>query len=332
MFSLVSSGYDIEIETEANTFHYVLKQLKIDQFKVSEKKLILIEISSFTWRRYIMDKFLIIDGHNLLFRMFYGIPNPIRNSDGKDIRGVIGFIGGMLKVLNLYQFDNMIIVFDSETSTVKRTELDENYKNNRIDYSKVVEEENPFSQLDYIYKVLEYLNIKHIEVDGYEADDYIASLCRLYSSYEIVILSTDRDFLQLVSENITLYSPRGKMSIEFTPTIVFEKFNINPCQMIDYKILVGDMSDNIKGVKSIGPKTAVKILSKGTLEEIMSGAVSIEEKLYSKLIKNKELINRNRQLIAMKDNIDINTDYNSMAIIFERERKTMEILNLCGIS
>lgn len=279
-----------------------------------------------------MGKLLIIDGHNLLFRMFYGIPSAIPNSEGKDIRGVIGFVGGIFKTLNLYDFENMIVVFDSETSTVGKLEIDDDYKSNRIDYSQVEEAENPFSQLDYIYRVLEHMNIEFIEVADYEADDYIASLCSLYSEQEIVILSTDRDFLQLVSDTITVYSPRGKMSIEFTPAKVYEKFMISPDQVIDYKVLIGDKSDNIVGVKSIGPKTAVRLLNAGTLDEILSGEVSVEPKLYAKLIENRELICRNTKLITMNSDIVIAAEHINMPITFDRKMKTMQILSACGIS
>lgn len=279
-----------------------------------------------------MSRLLIIDGHNLLFRMFYGIPSAIKNSEGKDIRGVIGFIGGMLKAINLYKFDNMIVVFDSETSTGSKLDIDKNYKSNRIDYSQVDEEVNPFSQLKYIYKVLDYMDVEYIEVSEYEADDYIASLCRFYSEQEIVILSTDRDFLQLVTEDITVYSPRGKMSIEFTPKKIYEKFLITPQQVVDYKVLVGDKSDNIAGVKSIGPKTAVRLLNEGTLDEILSGKVFVEPKIYDKLLENKDLIVRNSKLISMKYDMDIALSHTNLSISFDTEMKTMEIINSLGIS
>lgn len=278
-----------------------------------------------------MHKLLIIDGHNLLFRMFYGIPSPIFNSNGKDIRGVIGFIGGMLKAINLYDFDEMIVVFDSESSTSERLDIDTNYKGNRVDYSSVPDEENPYSQLDFIYTVLDHMKVEFIEVEGYEADDYIASLCRVYSNYEIVIISTDRDFLQLVTDKTTVYSPRGKMSIEFTPFKVYEKFSIKPSQVIDYKALVGDKSDNIIGIKSIGPKTAVKLLELGTLEELLSGKVRIDEKLNRKLQDNIDLVERNIKLITMNNEIDIRLDSMNMSINFDRKLKTVSILKECGI-
>lgn len=278
-----------------------------------------------------MEKLMLIDGHNLLFRMYYGIPSPIMNSVGKDIRGVLGFVGGLLKLANMEEYDKLFIAFDTETSTESRIEEDGNYKKNRVDYSLVPDEENPFIQLDYIYRALDYMNVEYLEVDGYEADDYISSLCKLYgSTHDITIVSTDRDFLQLIDENITLYSPRGKMSIKFTPEEVKMRFDINPDQVIDYKVLVGDSSDNISGVKSIGPKTAVKILGAGTLDEIMNGHVTIEDKLYRKLIENNEMIMKNKRLITMKDDIVI--EEHDFSIKFDKNMKTMNILSACGLN
>lgn len=278
-----------------------------------------------------MENLLIIDGHNLLFRMFYGIPSPIMSTAGIDIRGVIGFIGGMLKAINLFDYDNIIIIFDSETSSNQRKEIDKDYKNNRIDYSKVEEEANPFTQLSSIYTILDKMGIEHIEIKDHEADDYIASLCNHYSNTNIVIYSTDRDFLQLVNNRITLYCPRGKNSIKFDPAKTFEKFNIYPDKIIDYKVLVGDVSDNIKGVRSIGPKTAVKILNNGTLSDIILKKIKIEPKLSNKILEDKELIQRNINLIRMKTNIKIEIDSPNFFIKFDKQIKTKEILKYIGL-
>ncbi|MGL1893384.1 MAG: hypothetical protein OCD02_17235 [Spirochaetaceae bacterium] len=278
-----------------------------------------------------MDKLLIVDGHNLLFRMYYGIPAPILNSEGKDIRAVIGFLGGLLKYINSNLVDKLIIVFDSENSSSANQLIDNNYKKNRIDYNTVPAEENPFEQLGYIYQILEYMKIEYTEVTEFEADDYIASLCRYYTDdNEITILSTDRDFLQLITPNITLYSPRGKKSIHFTEDEVFKRFCVAPNQIIDYKTLVGDNSDNISGIKSIGPKTAVKILKLGTLKDHLEGKIEIEESLKTKLIINKDKIMKNQKMILLNDKISI--ENRNLSINFDSDQKTMEIINRCGLS
>lgn len=278
-----------------------------------------------------MDKILIIDGHNLLFRMYYGIPNPIYDNNGKDIRGVIGFVGSLLKAIKIDNFDKMIVVFDSESSSNNRVTIDNEYKNNRIDYAKVNEDENPFSQLDNIYKILKKLKIEFIEVLEHEADDYIASLCNIFNNDEVLIYSTDRDFLQLVNDKITLYCPRGKQSIEFDPIKIKEKYNVTPNRIIDFKVLVGDPCDNIKGVKTIGKKTAAKILKKGSLEDIIVKKIEIEEKIYHKISDNMDLIYRNKNLISMKKDISIDLINLDLSINFNKNLKTKEILEFIDI-
>jgi len=274
---------------------------------------------------------LLIDGHNLLFRMFYGIPGPIYNTNNQDIRAVVGFVGGVTKAIKEFSADELIIVFDSESSTSDRVEIDEDYKSNRVDYSQVAEEENPFTQLPMIYQVLDTMGIDYLEATTCEADDYIASLSKYYHDKEVIIMSTDRDFLQLVSNRIMVYSPRGKMSIEFDADKVFEKFSVEPKQIIDYKILVGDKSDNIEGVKSIGPKTAVKILAEGSLDFILTGKSNLADKLYKKLEDARGVIEKNRLLITMDQDIPIERDHGLRFIEEVYDRGPMAYIKDAGL-
>jgi len=278
-----------------------------------------------------MDKMLLIDGHNLLFRMFYGIPSSIMNSDDEDIKAVVGFIASINKLMKKFRTRNIIIVFDSETSTQSRLEEFEEYKQNRIDYSQVPDEENPFTQLPHIYKALSYLNVEYYEATICEADDYIASLSDRYrAEFDVVIVSTDKDFLQLVDDKTTVYNPVGKEGTLYTSEKVYEKFLVSPKQIIDYKILVGDPSDNITGVKGIGKKTAAKILSSGSIMDILNGDVEIEEKWLNKLHEHKSIIERNRKLITMDRKIELN-DHEGFAVDLNTERRTMDILRDCGV-
>jgi DNA polymerase-1 len=277
-----------------------------------------------------MNKILLIDGHNLLFRMFYGMPSSIRNKQGRDIKGTFGFLGSLKKLVDLFTPDQLIVVFDSETSTSSRLEEDSEYKQNRIDYSELPEDENPFTQLKYIFQVLDYLSIFYHEARDCEADDYIASICeQLKIDNELVIVSMDKDFLQLVEPQVLVYNPVS--DIYYTPEKVVEKFGITPEQMIDYKILVGDPSDNIKGVPSIGPKTAAKILKNGTLLEIINQEIEIEERLFNKLNEHQAVIEKNRTLITMVKNIEFKLDEALLAVNKQIQRKTKDILIDCGV-
>lgn len=164
-----------------------------------------------------MKKIIIIDGHNLLFRMFYGIPASIKNERGKEIKGVIGFIGNIKKIIETFTPYSILVIFDSETSKTNNLKLDENYKANRKTYEKIPENENPFSQLPLIKKALDFLNIFYEEVIENEADDYITSIITQHKNYEFTIVSTDTDFFQLIDKHTTLFIPRGKRVI-YTPS------------------------------------------------------------------------------------------------------------------
>ena len=168
-----------------------------------------------------MKKVVLIDGHNLLFRMFYGIPNSIKNTKGKEIKGLIGFIGSLKKIANTFKPFSLIVIFDSETSKNTNLLIDSNYKGNRVNYENVPEEDNPFSELPLIKKALEYLKIAYLEVENEEADDYIASLVSKKTQFQYIIVSTDKDFLQLVNKNTFLYVPRGKKSILYNEEEIY---------------------------------------------------------------------------------------------------------------
>lgn len=273
------------------------------------------------------EKILIIDGHNLLFKMFYGIPASIKNSEGKEIKGLVGFLGSIKKFIKEFNPRTVIVVFDSESSASSNKLLDSEYKSNRLDYSNISEDENPFLILPAIKKALNYLEIPNIEVTNSEADDYIASLTN-NNLYEYIIVSTDTDFIQLINDNTYLYVPRGKKSILYNKDKVYEKYNIYPTQYILYKSLIGDKSDNIKGIKGIGRVTAVKILKYQNIESYIKQNSS--NKISKLLIVNKYRLLINIKLITLNKyldtgNIKINV-YNSELI----NKKVYEIISEIG--
>lgn len=249
-------------------------------------------------------KIILVDGHNLLFRMFYGIPSSIKNSKGKEIKGLVGFIGSLKKLVNEFNPHSLIVVFDSETSRNNNLEVDEFYKSNRTDYTDVIEEENPFSQLPLIMKALDYLNISYLEVQNNEADDYIASIIENNKNnpYQYIIVSTDSDFIQLVNENTFLYIPRGKNSILYNEEQVLKRYNISPDKYITFKALVGDKSDNISGIKGIGNIIASKILQYNSIENYILN--NPNQKISKLLTDNKDKIEKNIKLISMNKSID----------------------------
>lgn len=232
---------------------------------------------------------LLVDGHNLLFKMFFGMPFPFYNDNNVNITGTVGFVGTVVKMIKYLKSDECLVVFDGEGSRNVRD--DEDYKANRqTDYGSLSDEENPFTQLRFIKAVLDYLNIKWIETDGIECDDYIAIISKNYDG-EVFISSTDTDFYQLVNDRIKIIRFRGKNTVFVDEKFIEEKFSILPSDFALYKALVGDTADNIKGIHKVGPKTAVNIIN--ALKN------SNFDKFYDIYTDNLETIKHNLNLIEL---------------------------------
>lgn len=200
-------------------------------------------------RKYI-DKLLIVDGSNLLFQMFFGMPARIVNGEGKAIQGTLGFAGALLKIIRKVEPTHILAIFDGEHEN-SRCDIDADYKANRIDYSMVNDTENPFSQLSDVYKALDYVGINYIETTNCEADDLMASYALSFcNSANVVICSLDSDFFQLISERISVLRYREKTMVCSAQYIV-EKYGIYPNQYAYFKSLVGDTADNIKGTEKL---------------------------------------------------------------------------------
>ena len=257
--------------------------------------------------RYKMDRILIIDGHNLLFQMFFGMPSRIIGASGKDIRGVIGFIGAVNKLADAYHPTHLLVMFDGESENPRKAILEE-YKANRPDWSEVAEEENPFTQLPYIYEALDYMGITHTETTVCETDDVIAAYAIKHGkTSEVIISSFDSDYFQLINENVRIVRYRGKCSVECDEKYMLEKYGITPDLYLDYKCLVGDTSDNIPGIKGVGPKTAAKLVNKfGNIESIKERCCEIEsEKIRTAIENGTEILDRNYSLIKLGEDAEL---------------------------
>jgi len=250
-----------------------------------------------------MNKLLLVDGSNLLFQMFFGMPARIVNKEGKPIQGTLGFVGALLKMLRMLRPTHVAVFFDGECENTRCVE-DENYKANRIDYSEVAEEESPFSQLPDIYTALDFLRIPHAETIACETDDWMAGYSLRYKDQaEIVIASFDSDFFQLIDEHVHIFRYRGDRSVLWTAQTLEEKLGIAPFQYADYKSLVGDTADNIKGAEKVGPKTASALLKEyKTLENVVQNAESITKKsVRESIMQDRDRLRRNYRLIKLTD-------------------------------
>lgn len=247
-----------------------------------------------------MNKLLLIDGHNLLFQMFYGMPHHFYSKDNKPIWAIFGFVGAIIKMINLINPTHLVVIFDGEHDN-ERNELLIEYKSNRVDYSNLSIEESPFAQLDDIYNALKILNIKYYETKKVEADDIIAGYVNIYNDLNIIIASNDTDFCQLVNKNVNILKYKGKNSIVLTEEDIFAKFGVHPYQYAYFKALVGDNADVIRGVDGIGPKTASKLLLEyDDLFNILDNVNNI--KIGKRIEENKDRIILNYKLIKLDYN------------------------------
>ncbi len=250
-----------------------------------------------------MKKLLIVDGHNLLFQMFYGMPSRIVNADGKAIQGVLGFVGALIKIIGMTAPSHLIVLFDGEHKN-QRSEINSEYKKNRIDYSCVPEQDNPFSQLGDVYRALEYMGIRYYEENEFEADDITATYAIRYGNeIEIVISSFDSDFFQLLSKNTSVLRYRGKNTVICDSKYLYERFGIAPEYYADFKSLTGDNADNIKGADKIGNKTARDLINEyGNLENIISSASRIKrDSIRKSIIQNADRLMANYKIIKLSD-------------------------------
>ena len=247
-------------------------------------------------------RLLLVDGSNLMFQMFYGMPSRIVNDDGVAIHGVLGFVGAFLKIVGMVKPTHVLVLFDGEHEN-PRCQMDAQYKANRDDYSTMALEETPFSQMPYIYDALDFMGVPRLETVDCEADDLVASYSKGFSHAggHVTIASMDSDFFQLVSDGVDVLRYRGKNSILCDVGYVSGRFGVPPELYCDYKSLVGDPSDNIKGVPGIGPKTACRLLVKyGSLDGVVSRCNEIEPERIGRAVRgNLERLGTNRRLILL---------------------------------
>ena len=234
-------------------------------------------------------RLFLLDAYALIFRGYYAfIKNPRINSKGMDTSAIMGFANSLLDVIKREKPDYLAVCFDKGGSHT-RTELFNEYKANRE------ETPEPISlAIPYIEKLLNAMHIPIVVKEGYEADDIIGTLAKQAEKkgYQVFMVTPDKDFAQLVSDNIFMYRPaRMGNGIEIwgIPEVL-EKFEIeSPVQVIDYLGMMGDAVDNIPGIPGVGDKTAKKFLKMyGSMENLLENAHDIKGKLGEKIEANKE--------------------------------------------
>lgn len=232
-------------------------------------------------------KLLLIDGHSILNRAFYGVP-PLTNSKGQHTNGVYGFLNMMFRFMDVEKPDHLTVAFDEKAPTF-RHEMYAAYKGTRKGMPDELHEQVPYTK-----EVLRAMNIPVISKPGLEADDLLGTMSRRAEAagYDVTIISGDRDLLQLATDKIKIAIPKtkggGTEVEEYYPADVMEHYMVTPTEFIDVKALQGDTSDNIPGIPMIGEKVAPKIIAKyHSLENAYQNAIDNEEEFSKEFGKAK---------------------------------------------
>lgn len=225
------------------------------------------------------DRLLLLDGHSLAYRAFYGMPpENFVTTTGQVTNAVYGFTAMLLSTLEQQQPTHVAVAFDVNRETFRRAEFPD-YKANRAATPPEFK-----GQVELITAVLDALGIRHCAIEGYEADDIIATWATQAAATgaEVTILTGDRDSLQLVNDRITVLYPRKGVSdlVPMTPAAVFEKYGVTPQQYADVAAMRGDASDNLPGIPGVGEKTAAKWLNTyGDLQALVANADALTGKV-----------------------------------------------------
>ena len=256
-----------------------------------------------------MAKLIIIDGNSLLFRAYYATAYPgveiMRNQDGIPTNAIFAFSNMMNKIIaNLKKGEGIIVAFDAAKHNFRHDAL-ETYKANRKPAPTDLVEQFPIAR-DF----LRSFGVFQFEEEGFEGDDIAGTIAKQAEKegYDVTIYTSDRDFLQLVSNKITVNIIRKGLSdvVPMSPEKVLEEYGFNPKQIIDYKGLRGDTSDNLPGIPGIGEKTAVKLIQEyGSFDEIIANAENIKGKIGEAIKEHQDIGRISRDLAIIKTDIEL---------------------------
>ena len=258
-----------------------------------------------------MKKFVIIDSFALAHRSYHALP-PLVSPEGILVNGVYGFMLVFLKMLQELKPDYLVATFDLAQPTFRHKEYKE-YKAKRIKAP-----ENFYEQIGIIKEILKIWGIPILEKEGFEADDIIGTIAQKFqkNDLKIIILTGDLDTLQLVNDNIHVYTLRKGLQdrVIYDVEEIKKKYNLLPAQLLDFKALKGDPSDNVPGVPGVGEKTALKLIKEFNsldnlyfaLENQSPEIKNLNTRLKERLIKNKDQAYFSRHLVAIEKGVDLN--------------------------
>lgn len=259
-----------------------------------------------------MKKVILVDGNNLLFRSYYATAytgNMMKNSKGFPTNGLFGFVNMINKIINEEKPEYMLVAFD--VGKTFRHEKYNEYKGGRIETPDELKMQFPVAK-----EILVAMGIKYLEVVGYEADDIIGTFARMIDeddNYNGLIVSSDKDLLQLISDDVIVKLLKSKDYIMMDHDTFVDTYGIEPIRMIDLKGLMGDSSDNIPGVKGIGEKTALKLLHQyDNIDNLYEHIDEVKGALKNKLIDGKKSAFDSRDIATIYKEVPVDIDFDDI--------------------
>jgi DNA polymerase-1 len=268
-----------------------------------------------------MKRIYLVDVSSLIFRAFYAV-RPLTSPKGVPVNAIYGFLSMLLKLMREEKPDSVVFCYDRKEPSFRK-DMFEEYKAHRTDMP-----EDLVPQIPYIKKIADDLGIPSLEVPGFEADDIIGTLAQIGAKhgYEVFIVSGDKDFAQLLKPHIWIYDTMKNVKIG--PAEAKEKWGVHPHQMIDFLSLVGDSSDNIPGVRGIGPKGAQKLLEQyGTLEGIYDNLDEIKGSTHEKLKVDKDNAFLSKKLVTIVTNVPMLDGIENYHLKPAKQQEIRDLLN-----
>lgn len=277
-----------------------------------------------------MIKTLLIDGNNLLKIGFHGVKDFFH--EGRHVGGIWHFLNTTRRFIEEENFDKVVVFWDGQDSSLTRKLIYPQYKENRKTYKEDFKEESFTEQKQRVKQYLEEMFVRQVDIDNNEADDLIAHYCKIASNETITIFSSDRDLTQLISDNVSIYSPKTKLTYRKGDYIRLYEAEIPHYNVITYKVLSGDKSDNIDGIYFLGEKTFIKlfpeILEKPTsVSDILTRAETLlSEDKENKILQNL-LTGKTKSGIYGNEFFEINTKIVDLSnpLITEEGKEIVEI-------
>ena len=267
----------------------------------------------------------LVDGSGFIFRAFHALP-PMSRDDGTPTNAVFGFTNMLIKLIEDLKADHCAIIFDTARKTF-RNDVYKEYKANRPPPPDEL-----IPQFALIREAVRAFNIACIEMEGYEADDLIATYTRLAREQDanVTIVSSDKDLMQLVGPNIKMFDPIKNKDIGVEDVI--EKFGVGPQHVVDVQALAGDTSDNVPGVPGVGIKTAAQLINEyGDLESLLDRASEIKQpKRRDNLIDHAEMARISKILVTLKQDVNVLQPLSTLTLEKADPLKVLEFLRAQG--